>query len=190
MQPSLAQSASILALAGLLSGCVGGNPMVRNAPVKIRTNPEGALATSEYGDSCTTPCSLRLRTSRGGMIRITKEGHEDVEVFVGSHHSSTKAIGRAVGHAIDPDPTDLAIDAIFTLFDPVGQDRRLNTYSVQIDLPQVGAFAPVEVMHASADRIGKGSGVVRLKQEEVNAILGEPLSNEPPSTGDETATGG
>ena len=165
--------AFLAVLLPLLGACAGGNFWLRNGPVKIRTNPEGALATSEHGDSCVTPCTLRIRTGKGGFIRLSKDGYEDVDVYVGSHFDPVRPALRAAGHAVDPDPADIAFDAAFMLIDK-GYNRRLDVHRVEVDMPLAGRTESMEIMQASAQETG-GDGAVRLSQDEVETILGPPV---------------
>jgi hypothetical protein len=159
----------------LLSGCVGGNFLVNNSTVKIRTTPRDALATSEYGDSCRTPCTLRLRTSRGGTIRLSKAGYEDEEISIGSHFDEVAAAAEAVRTAVDPDPINVAVEGLFGLTDPEGQYRRLNARRIEVALQPLGAGGPQEPQPAEASVQEQGGAVARLSREEVDALLGPPL---------------
>lgn len=134
--------AAVIGAGLLLTGCVGGDVLSRNAPVKIESSPPGAMATSEYGDSCTTPCSLRLPTDRGGSIRIAKAGYEDYETYVGSHFSKVKAgVGTAADTAYyvdDPSPIVAGVDVLDAAFNSKSKYRYLDSYSVYARLAPVG----------------------------------------------------
>jgi hypothetical protein len=169
--------------AALLGGCVGGNPLVNNSSVKIRTSPAGALATSEYGDSCKTPCSLRLRTSKGGTIRISKAGYEDETLSIGTHFDEAGLAMEGVRQASRPDAFGLAVEGLFTLLDRKGQYRKLDTRRVNVALLPMGSTpAPREVPLASAAAPAQpaaGGGTVRrLSREQIEAIIGPPLPSE------------
>lgn len=165
---TLAPALGMAAGAALLSACAvnGHSPLKRSAPVKIVTAPAGALAESEYGDSCVTPCSLRLLMSRGGAIRITKEGYEDYEVDIGSRVSKTKAaIGGTANAAYyldDPSPVDAVIDALELAVNPDAQYRDLDQYSIVVRLTPLGGLPPEEESEESADPYVDENGVILL----------------------------
>jgi hypothetical protein len=168
--------------AASLSGCVGGNPLVNNSSVKIRTSPAGALATSEYGDSCTTPCKLRLRTSKGGTIRISKAGYEEETVSIGTHSDDVGLAMEGVRQAARPDAVGLAVEGLFTLLDRKGQYRKLDTRRVEVDLLPLGSSPRKEALLASvaaapAQPAADGQ-VRRLSREQIEAIVGPPLPSE------------
>lgn len=183
------KAASLILLAVATSACVGGNPLVHSNAVRVRSTPTGALATSEYGDSCTTPCRLRLRTSRGGVIRVTHQGYEPAEVSIGTrpnHVSNAQDAARVTLAASEGDVVTLAFTALEYALDPRGYGRRLDTRRVHVDLYPAGALRPMETQHAATDSAATGvggpllppdaPGVVRLADEEVDSILGAPVA--------------
>lgn len=165
----------------LLSGCVGGNPLVNKGRVKIRTSPEGALATSEYGDSCTTPCSLFLRTSKGGTIRISKAGYEAETVSIGTYFDEAEMVFDGAREAVRPDPFRIAVNGLLTLVDAKGQYRKLDTRRVNVALLLLGSRpqTPKQVPLATAlPAPTAGGSVRRLSREQIEAIVGPPLASE------------
>jgi hypothetical protein len=179
MSPFSAFRKSALLCAGALavSGFVGGNPLVHSQSVRIRTDPPGAVATSEHGDSCITPCRLRLRTSRGGIIRVAHASYEPVDVVVGTRHSPYRVAATAAQAAnlmADPDPVSLGFFALHFLIDGAGHTRRLSTRRVDIAMTPLGLLQAREILQASALPPLR-DGIRRLSPEEVEEILGPPL---------------
>ncbi len=163
-----------------LGGCVGGNPLVHSQSIRINSTPAGAIATSEYGDSCRTPCNLRLRTSRGGHVRVARDGYDPVDVFVGTRPDSFRRgliAANAAAHAVDPDPLLIGVDLLLLSRDWRGATRRLNANHVSVDLPVAsGPRINVDQEVAALPPLQDGPGVVRLSQAQVQAILGTPIA--------------
>lgn len=149
------------------SGCAvnGHSFLKRSAPVKIATNPAGAVATSEYGDSCVTPCSLRLLMSRGGDITITKEGYEPYIAEIGSSVSKTKAFFGSTADAAyyldDPDIATFAIDAVDNLVNADSKYKSLDAYSIAVRLMPIG-----ETLQQEAAPLIDDNGVVLIAPRE------------------------
>jgi hypothetical protein len=50
----------------------------------IETNPSGARASTEYGQSCVTPCTLEVGRKDPVQLKISKTGYKDLEATVRS----------------------------------------------------------------------------------------------------------
>jgi hypothetical protein len=151
----------------LLASCVGGDFLTRNALVRIESSPSGALATSEYGDSCKTPCSLRLPTDRGESIHISKAGYEDYETYVGSHFSKVKAgFGTAADTAYyidDPSPVVAAVDVLEAALNSKSKYRYVSSYNVYARLISMdGAAAAPSNLNSGGETVNE-KGVILLK---------------------------
>lgn len=82
---------SALVIVASLAACgsktfVSGHPTRQAQFVHVAANVEGALATSEYGDRCRTPCNLPLLADRGGAITISAPGFASQRHLVGSEY--------------------------------------------------------------------------------------------------------
>ena len=144
--PFFTKSVLLLSTAALASACVNGHSFLeRNSPVTIVTNPSGALAQSEYGDSCVTPCKLRLLLSRGGTIRVTKDDYEPAERTVNSRLAKGFAVAGATAEAAyyldDPDPVDIVDDVIENAINGNARYKKLETRRIEITLTPVGGAA-------------------------------------------------
>ncbi len=144
----MARLFGVVIYSSALSACaVNGHSLLENsAPVKIMTAPSGAIAKSEYGDTCVTPCSLRLLMSRGGAITIAKEGYEDYAAHVGSRVSKAKAVVGATADAAyyldDPSPAVVAVDFLESLFNSNANYKELDSYSIIVRLTPIDDAAP------------------------------------------------
>ncbi len=61
----------------------------------IETDPPGAQVALSTGQTCVTPCALRLPRKRGFTVEITREGYEPVQATVSSGVSTGGAAGMA-----------------------------------------------------------------------------------------------
>ena len=62
-------------------------PPLRGARAKayvIETDPPGAAVELSTGQTCTTPCALRLKRRPGFTVTITREGYETVTATIAS----------------------------------------------------------------------------------------------------------
>ena len=83
-----------LLCAASLAACATVTRGTRQAYV-IETDPPGAQVELSTGQSCVTPCALRLKRRPGFTARITREGYEPVEATVASGISGGGAAGMA-----------------------------------------------------------------------------------------------
>lgn len=65
---------------------VSGHPTSQAQFLFVDANVDGALVTSEYGDSCRTPCNIPLLADRGGKVMISAPGHASQRHLVGSEY--------------------------------------------------------------------------------------------------------
>lgn len=61
----------------------------------IETDPPGAQVALSTGQSCVTPCALRLPRKRGFTVDITRQGYEPIQATVTSGVSTGGAAGMA-----------------------------------------------------------------------------------------------
>ncbi|QPQ55688.1 hypothetical protein IC614_03580 [Allosphingosinicella flava] len=153
----------------LLTGCISGRGMAPNQPVAVQSIPSGATATTNYGSSCTTPCSLRLPNDDGGTIWIAKDGYDTATVVVGSHVDAN-AVARSLSEFADP--TDAAIEVASGTILGDGMTRRLDKRDVRVTLTPSGAMGAT---NAKPIDPGAPGTVQRLSPEEIAKVQSPPL---------------
>lgn len=97
---------AILLVVPALAACgsknfVSGHAMKQAQFLHVAANIDGALATSEYGDSCRTPCNLPLLADRGGKVTITAPGYASQRHLVSSEYL-----------LVEPPPTTISASVI------------------------------------------------------------------------------
>lgn len=129
-------------LAMMLAGCaqrqfVKGHGLDPSETVLVVINPKGALAVTNYGNSCRTPCYLPLLRARGGDITVSLDGFHTERVTVTSSVSDTAVARRTADlavEALDPDPVGLGLTALAQLLDGKGGVMALNERDLMIEL--------------------------------------------------------
>ncbi|QLC24178.1 hypothetical protein HFP57_03470 [Parasphingopyxis algicola] len=157
-----------------LAGCVSGRPFANAHPVRVVTAPEGATVTSEYGDSCVTPCNIYLPTASGGLLEIALNGYQTESVYIGSVLDSGRVARARASEAawtlIDPDPVDIGLDALLSIVDFRGRYAELSDYDVSLQLVRA-IVGYADSGDANAGEAGVREGIVyRLSDEEIAAI--------------------
>ena len=73
-----------LILAGIIIGSYGCATMIRGTTetLYIESEPEGALAQLSTGQSCVTPCQIKLKRNQTVNIKFTKDGCEPTMITV------------------------------------------------------------------------------------------------------------
>ncbi|MGP1354869.1 MAG: hypothetical protein ACTS1Z_16245 [Parasphingopyxis sp.] len=168
-----------------LSGCVSSRPLASAQPVRVVTSPEGAVVTSEYGDSCMSPCAIWLPTGRGGSLEIAMDGYGTETVEIGSRYNATRAANAERidindrYHDSDPDVVDAALGALYLLTNPGGPHRELDTGEVHVSL---FPLSPADVdgaevarsegrpLTVSRETDAQGTVVYRLSESEIEEI--------------------
>ena len=140
-----------------VSGCVSSKPLKRSAAIKVVTSPAGALAETEYGDSCYTPCSLRLLRNRGGEITLSKEGYEQQIHSIGSHIDKDYASGEvainSVVYATDPDPITALFDALPLIVDPKATFKVLDEDRITVQLTPLEGYDPFDAEESDTSNL-------------------------------------
>lgn len=98
----------VLLCAASLSACATVTRGTRQAYV-IETDPPGANVSLSTGQTCVTPCALRLPRKHGFTAHITRDGYEPVEATVvsgisgggGAAMAGNVILGGLIGAAID-----------------------------------------------------------------------------------------
>ena len=94
----------VCALALMAGGCA---TMARGTDevVGFLSEPPGAVVTLSAGQSCTTPCKLRLPRKDPSVALFTLRGHESVQVFVkavaGASIYGNVILGGMIGTTVD-----------------------------------------------------------------------------------------
>lgn len=158
-----------------LAGCVSGRPFANAHPVRVVTAPEGATVTSEYGDSCVTPCNIYLPTASGGLLEVALNGYQTESVYVGSVLDPARVARARASEAawtlIDPDPVDIGLDVLLSVMDFRGRYAELSDYDVSLQLVRV-IVDYADSGDADAGEAGVREGVVyRLSDEEIAEIV-------------------
>lgn len=156
-----------------LGGCVSGRPFSNAHPVTIVTAPEGATVTSQYGDSCVTPCDIWLPTADGGLLEVALLGYQTESVYIGSVFNSGRAARAMASEAAlalaYPDPYDIGLELLLSAIDHRGRYSELTDYDVSLQL------VPAIVDYAEAERNENAEpppGIVyRLSDDEIAEIL-------------------
>ena len=124
----------------VMSGCVSSRPFESSDSISITSTPSGALATTNYGDSCRTPCKLRLLSGSGGTVTVEKEGFEVQEIEVGVRRSGTKTALTATDSALlaaDPDPLNILLSGLDRLIDGRGQTHKIDLRDVHVVMQEL-----------------------------------------------------
>lgn len=104
-----------LLAAALLSGC----QTVERGPksdVKVRVTPSPAKVTASTGDSCTSPCTLRVPRNKNFTVTATRRGYRAKTVAV-KRVLNRKAATRTAASLIVPGGSALvAVDTISGAF--------------------------------------------------------------------------
>ena len=103
-----------------LGGCastdwVNGHTLETAESLAVLTLPAGATVTTEYGDSCTSPCKVPLLTKRGGEVTVELAGYCTERHRITSSVSDSRVARRATSYAIeasDPDPVSIGLTAL------------------------------------------------------------------------------
>ncbi|MBV7267038.1 hypothetical protein [Erythrobacter ani] len=125
-----------------LSGCaqkqfVKGHGLAPSETVYIVTAPTGATASTNYGQSCTTPCYLPLLRAKGGEVTVAMDGHHTERFTVTSSVSDARIARRAASNAveaIDPDPVSILLTAAAQLADGKGGVMSLDERDFVIEM--------------------------------------------------------
>ena len=83
-----------LSLLLLLTACASVTRSTREEFV-INSDPEGAKAILSSGQTCITPCTLKLKRKHSFSVRFEKDGFIPAEATVDSHVAATGAAGFA-----------------------------------------------------------------------------------------------
>ena len=121
-----------IAVASMLSGCATITRGTKQNFV-ITTNPDGALATLSTGESCTTPCKIKLKRKKEFHVTITKDGYQTVETDIQSKFKGGAALA---GNAIFGGLIGGGIDA------SNGSLNSLKPNPLEVTLTPVGGTAP------------------------------------------------
>jgi len=136
----------VVALLGLLSqGCM---TITRGTheDFSIDSTPSGALATLSDGQSCTTPCTLKISRGNGFGIKFSKPGCLEQTAVVQTSTSGGKIAEAFLGNLIS-DEIGLLVDASDgALYDaepnPVSSTLQCMTPPVATDLTPATPSAP------------------------------------------------
>lgn len=126
----------------VLSGCeqkqfVKGHFLKPSETVFVETLPQGATVTSNFGQSCTTPCYIPLLRAKGGDLTISKDGFHTERIFVTSSVDGRRVAHRALDNAvaaIDPDPVDMVLSSFAQLADGKGGVMSLDHRDFALEL--------------------------------------------------------
>ncbi|WP_067787626.1 hypothetical protein [Paraurantiacibacter namhicola] len=116
---------------------VKGHGLAPSETAHIVTLPAGALAQTNYGDSCRTPCYLPLLRDRGGEITVSAPGFHTERFTVTSSVSAQQVAQRTTSMAVeasDPDPVALGLTALANVMDGRGGVMELDERDFQIEL--------------------------------------------------------
>lgn len=133
--PLFALSACAMQGQGQLASNEG--PNLQN--VRVTTSPAGVTATSYAGYQCTTPCTLKLSSKKGGLITFEKPGYEVEQRFVTAGHGSARP-ARLFGDygplMVVPEkgPSDAMIQYRYYLDQPNDQFNELDVRSVSVTM--------------------------------------------------------
>lgn len=101
----LYRMAGALALVLMLPACA---TVVRGTKQSfvINSEPAGAVATLSTGETCETPCSLKLKRKHGFTVRVARDGYEPVDATVTSESragaiAGNILLGGIIGAGVD-----------------------------------------------------------------------------------------
>lgn len=110
-----------------LSGCATVMNGV-NQPVEFSSDPDGATIEVATGQSCTTPCAFEMRRGNDSMVTFTREGYQDVTVYIQSRTGGGVAgnaiLGGIIGGVVDASngaANHLYPDPVYVRLVPVGE---------------------------------------------------------------------
>ncbi len=91
---NITKFATVVAAAFLLSACASITRGTHEV-LEIETDPSGADVALSNGESCVTPCGLKLKRKHGLHVSIKKDGYETIEADVLTQISGSGAAGMA-----------------------------------------------------------------------------------------------
>ena len=133
----------VLLCAASLSACATVTRGTRQAYV-IETDPPGAQVELSTGQTCVTPCALRLPRRPGFTATITREGYETVEATVASGISGGGAAGMA-GNVILGGLIGAVVDG------SSGAMNDLSPNPLRVSMVRIGGEASVGANEAEAE---------------------------------------
>ena len=129
-----------LVAASVVSGCA---TVTRGTKQKfeIKSQPPGADVSMTTGDTCITPCTLKLKRKTGFVATITKQGYKPAQVSVTSAVHGGGVVGAAgnlligglIGGVVDGSNgsmKDLRPNPIDVTLEPQGEPGPIVTPSV------------------------------------------------------------
>lgn len=128
---------ALLVLAALPLAACANLPSGGRNTVRFISEPEGALATTSLGPSCTTPCRLSISRLEEFSVTFTLDGHEPRTVNVVSREP---ALSGGVRTEVGGIGVRVGLINQSSMQDPTGQFRREHTPNpVEVVLRPVGA---------------------------------------------------
>ena len=91
---NITKFATVVAAAFLLSACASITRGTHEV-LEIETDPSGADVALSNGESCVTPCGLKLKRKNGLHVSITKDGYKTIEADVHTQIAGGGAAGMA-----------------------------------------------------------------------------------------------
>lgn len=144
--------AIVVALAATsLSGCA---TVVHGTKEKLKlsSSPEGAKATITNGESCTTPCKIKVKRKNDMRVDFVLEGHKPTYVLVQSKLSGAAAgnilLGGIIGGVVDGTN---------------GASNHLSPNPIKVTLPASGSADEAQLL----DEKGKVISTVEVANEKV-----------------------
>ncbi|WP_380878835.1 hypothetical protein ACFB49_18880 [Sphingomonas sp. DBB INV C78] len=133
---------AVLTAALLLSACATVTRGTKQS-YAITSKPEGAAVTLTTGETCVTPCKLKLKRKNEFTARLTKEGYEPAEAKVESKFSGGGGaaaagnilIGGVIGAVVDG--TNGSLNSLF----PSSLDVEMKPVAVAAAEAPVAAVA-------------------------------------------------
>jgi hypothetical protein len=125
--------AAVLIAAISLAGCATITRGTKDA-FSIQTTPPGAHAQLSSGQTCDTPCTLKLPRKSEFVVTLTKPGYKTVQASVSNHVAGGGAAGMA-GNVLVGGLIGAAVDA--------GDGAMLNL----VPNPLVVTLEPAEQQH-------------------------------------------
>jgi hypothetical protein len=139
----IAKTLSVLTLAVAASGCA---TVIRGTKqdFHIETDPPGATATLSTGQTCTTPCTLRLPRKEAFDVTFSMDGYQEGTAHVTSGWSRAGTQTFVVGNIILGGLVGMGVDA------SNGATRDLNPNPLVATLIEEGAEMPATTPAAPA----------------------------------------
>jgi hypothetical protein len=115
--------------------------------LQVDSTPSGAIATLSDGQSCTTPCTMRVSRGSAYNIKFAKEGCESQVTLVSPHIAGSGVVEAILLGGI----IDFADGAVYDEDpNPMNSGLQCRLASAAPILPSAGAALPVQPNAAAA----------------------------------------